>query len=260
MNLVTSPKPPDAWLVVYEYKSGEKRVQAIVESPGDSTVIALRSQAKSFEYPPSELVKCEVIKDDPALEVVHSGIPIINPACLTARDNWFNRYETLLRPHLKTPKPATVFTFAKGALSDPLQSHKSSKEGPFPLPKGATWPVCVFCEKKMSFLGVLDFRDSKLVAAPNGSLVLHVCEACGAWESHAATWIMVDQDVEIIESPNPILAGSRWETNEFLTPRVHADEIATDPLFFARKRNRYRSTISRQLSAFSQKTKISTSS
>ena len=54
----------------------------------------------------------EVIIDDPTLAVSYYFMAIQNPSWLAARDNWFERYAQLLKPHLQHPLRTTVFTFA----------------------------------------------------------------------------------------------------------------------------------------------------
>src|SRR5205085_7546533 len=109
-------------------------------------------------------------------------------------------YESIFDPHLREPRIAQVFTYSPGQLLDPLTTHKSSAAGPFVFPQGAAWPVCGFCQARMAFLGVLDFREYRAVPVPRGSLALHVCNECGACadrETWSLTWIKEDQPIEI---------------------------------------------------------------
>jgi hypothetical protein len=230
MELRTTPQPPDAWLAIYKSAYGADRVRAILMSPTDSQITNLQEEARKLG---PDIAILEIVRDSPSLKVVHSGISIYNSACLTARDNWFNRYPTILAPHIESPRRTRVFTFSPGEASDPLQTQKSSKQGPFPLGKGKAWPMCILCGTQMGFLGLLDFRNSTLVSAPNGSLVFHACEQCGIEESHSAAWVLATDGFEIVgrQKTSAVLIGSAWETTDFLTPFIYPEEISNDTLF-----------------------------
>src|SRR5262245_38243168 len=165
----TIPSPPPAWLVAQRYsETGRLSVVGAFPSRNDTELLAMEKAQR-------QIGPTEILLDQPSLEVYGYGITIANASWLTVRDNWFQRYASVLEHHLRDPAIAQVFTFDTNRLPDPLTTHKSSPRGPFPLTKGVTWPRCGFCDTEMAFLGLLDFREFQSVAMPNGSLVLHVC-------------------------------------------------------------------------------------
>jgi hypothetical protein len=173
--------------------------------------------------------------DRPSWRVNRSGIYITNPACLTARDNWIERYESVLEPHLRDPRVAQVYTFVPGKPSDPFATHKSSRHGPFPFPRGKPWPRCGFCDQPLGFLGVMDFRGFTDVPVPNGSLVVHVCTHCGACadrQAWAATWILEGEPIEILgDAAAQVLVGTSWDATEYPTPAMRAEKLVTSGPF-----------------------------
>jgi hypothetical protein len=219
----TVPTPPEAWLVVRQ-----GMVIGAFPSRNDPALSALVKEEKSAGR------RVSVLLDHPSLNVNHYGISIENSSWLTARDNWFERYQNVLEPHLRDPRIAQVYTLAPGRLTDPLATHKSSSQGPFPLPRGTDWPTCGFCDCPMGFLGVLDFRDYSAVPVPRGSLVLHVCtECCGSVvadrEAWSLTWIKEGDEIEIMgDVNNEVLVGTRWEATEYAFPGCYkAGDLAT---------------------------------
>ena len=205
----TKPAPPDAWLVIRESSYRNPRFGL----PTSRKVIGAFARADDPEL--RDLVEKElegspgaisVELDRPDLRVTHYGVAIESPCWLTCRDIWFQRHWSILEPHLCDPQVAQVFTFSPGELRDPRISHKSSATGPFTFPRGATWPSCRFCQKRMAFLGALDFRGPRPVSGPQGTLVLHVCDHCGVCadpEAWTLTWIKEDLDQRRRPSGNP---------------------------------------------------------
>jgi hypothetical protein len=249
--ITTNPRPPGAWLVTYtplpikfprdvpRWPRGWDQVVGIFPSPRDRGLFAcLKGWLRDNDPLP-----IQVRKDKPSLKVIHSGISIGNPACLTAREHWFQRFADVLHPHLRDPLPTQVFTYFPGKLRDPLQTHKSTARGPFPFPKGARWPTCGACGKRLGFVGVLDFRRLSAANLPGSSLVYHACTACGVGpeeETYTLTWLKEGQDLQFLggELCRPVQVGTRWETTDFPTPFYHADE-ATDRGPFLQERHIY---------------------
>jgi hypothetical protein len=220
----TLPTPPEAWLVVHQFGALEKVIGAF-RSPSDLELLEMVQEEANSRFS----VPTRVVRDDPSLEVSHYGCIIRNPYWLTARDNWFQRYERVLADHLRDPRVAHVYTFAPGRLTDPLATHKSSRDGPFPFPRGAAWPECGFCHHPLGFLGVMDFRGFTDVQVPHGSLVLHVCTECGVCadrETWATTWIREGTAVEILgNTDSDVLAGTTWDVTEYPTPAIYPEEL-----------------------------------
>jgi hypothetical protein len=211
----TVPTPPAAWLLLLRCQD-KWLVQGVYDTPDDPEL--LREQASCLEYG-NEL---RIVRDDPSLAVLHHGLWIHTPASLNARDNWFLRYQSQLAPYLFDPRVAQVFTFSTGKLLDPRSTFKSIPGGPCPLPQGATWPVCGFCDSKMVLVGVLDFRQFDAVKMPRGSLVLHGCPECGlcanreTWSVH---WLLAEEPLEIHGDLNVnVELGTPWLVSEYPTP------------------------------------------
>lgn len=234
METRTIPTPPPAWLAVYCYSDGERRVGEILESPCDEKLLShLSHLAQLAKDHASGYPSLLIIRDDPSLDVLHSGITIQNPACLTARDNWFVRYGRVVEPYLRDAKRADVFTFAPGELADPFSTFKSSANGPFPIRKGASPPICELCQAQQAFIGVLDFRNGGKGGIPHGSLVFHGCSACGVMSSHSFYWLEESDAVELccIEPASQVLVGTRWKVVDYLTPCTYPEEITSDSAF-----------------------------
>jgi hypothetical protein len=229
MEINTTPTPPEAWLFVYSVTNGRRVVGGIADSPQDPELV---TALKRFQDVPIQRT-LEIIRDDPSLDVNYSGIWIHNPACLTARDNWFKRYAHILDGYLQNPRRTQVFTFAEGKLTDPLQSHKSTANGPFPWPRRVSWPVCSPCGKRLAFVGVLDFRQFSEFKLPGESLVLHACQRC--YETYLATWISRKAGVSTRgkRGSGEVSVGTRWETTDFPTPFTYADEVTDSGPFLA---------------------------
>jgi hypothetical protein len=208
----TTPKTPEAWLVI-------ERGYAIGAFPSADP----EALARGWEWWFSSDAPTTIVRDEPSLQVNHYGIYILNPSWLTARDNWFERYADILEKHLRDPAQAIVYTLAPGQLTDPFVTHKSSKNGPFPYPRGKEWPKCGFCHTRLGFLGVMDFRNCSLPHVPRASLVLHVCTGecgpCSNRETWSLTWIKEGDDIEILgESGIPVLVGTPWLATEYPRP------------------------------------------
>jgi hypothetical protein len=225
----TVPTPPDAWLVVWQGCAS-----GAFPSRDDPELEAMIKENRRSGH------RVSVWLDHPSIPVTHYGIIIHNPAWLTARDNWFERYQDILEPHLLDPRTATVYTLAPGQLVDPLATHKSSKNGPFPFPKGKAWPRCGLCNTRLGFLGTLDFRRAADPRVPPGSLVLHVCVGeCGVCpnrETWEATWIKEGDELEILgDSRNQVLVGTPWEATEYPLPMggVSPEDLASSGPFLA---------------------------
>jgi hypothetical protein len=240
----TLPKPPAAWLALRYIKPS----QCMLETPFAHTV-EIESAIGAFESAddPQLLALVErenacnpgctrIALDHSSLLVTHMGIRIDNPAWLTARDNWFERYADILDRHLTDPRLAEVFTFSPGALQDPLASHKSSADGPFVFPRGAVWPTCDYCHTRLAFLGALDFRQFRQVAVPPGLLVLHVCQQCGVCADEGLwklTWIKEGEPIEILgDRDRPFLVGCRWKATEYPTTLYDARKVVPDGPFY----------------------------
>jgi hypothetical protein len=167
------------------------------------------------------------------LAVSYNGILIENPADLTARDNWFKRYERVLEGHLRDGRTAHVYTLAPGRLSDPLVTHKASSQGPFPFPKGAVWPTCTVCNSRLGFLGVLDFRGYSALPLRPGSLVVHACLECGIPSDRgtwSVQWIREGDEIEILGNRDKqVLVGTRWHAMDYPLPRLGPKPVAPYP-------------------------------
>ena len=227
----TIPRPPDAWLVVQSYGVHLHKVIGAFPSRDDPQLLALAHQ-RSRELPDASI---EIHCDQPSLAVSHYGLVIWNPAWLRARDTWFERYESILEPHLREPRLAQVFTFSTGRLTDPLTTHKSSADGPFAFPRGADWPRCGFCEQRLAFLGTLDFRVYTALALPGSTLVLHICKECGACsnpETWSLTWLKEGAPIEIMgDSEKEVLVGTRWFATEYPLPATYAKDLVSTGTF-----------------------------
>src|SRR5437870_5146572 len=103
----TIPTPPVAWLVVTDYGA----VIGVFPCRDDPDLLALVKEETASGRPVS------IMLDNPSLKVIYYGIDIYNPSCLTARDNWFHRYQSVLENHLRDPRIAQVFTFSPGKLT-----------------------------------------------------------------------------------------------------------------------------------------------
>jgi hypothetical protein len=221
----TVPTPPDAWLVVL----GGCVLGAFPTRDDPELQAMLRENHLESS--------ASVLLDHPSVQVLHHSIVPSNPSWLTARDNWFERHRAVLEPHLRDPLTATVYTFTPGKLTDPLVSHKSSKDGPFAFPRGREWPRCGFCNSRLGFLGALDFRKAADRQIPRGSLVLHGCTECGICadrEAWTLTWIKQDEEIEILgDASKRILVGTPWEVTEYPlpAPELSAEELAASGLF-----------------------------
>ena len=238
MHRLTTPKTPDAWLLVTELPSGELMTYSIHETPEEAE--KARDELFSREYASSSIpgspvapsLTDKVIRDSPGLSVAHVGISIRNAACLSARDNWFLRHWDFLKGIIGKPKVATIFTYRKGLLIDPLQSYRAGFEGPCALPEGTPWPQCPRCREPMAFVGVLDFRFPEAGPAPRGSLVLHRCLDWECNESWSLVWIMPG-DKYRLTGPNltsDVLVGQAWQTTDY-----ECDLDALDDAFHSKK-------------------------
>src|SRR6266478_7693570 len=105
IHKTTVPNPPPAWLVVHKH-CGRDRVIGAFTSPSDPGLLAMFNENVDSSLP------LRVVRDHPSLEVYHSGMVISNASWLTARDNWFERYERDLDGHLRDPRVSQVYTFA----------------------------------------------------------------------------------------------------------------------------------------------------
>jgi hypothetical protein len=219
IEIPMAPQPPDAWLAIHCYADGTKRVCGIYSSTDDHDLFAMVADLPHWSgYPGLFLTR-----DHPLLDVIEHGILISNPACLSARQNWFNRFASVLEGHLRDPVPTQVFTFAEGKLADACQTHRSTVLGPFPLPTSTSWPTCGLCGSKLAFLGVLDFRQLLALKLPGDALVLHACKECGYpadLETHSAIWLTLSKGVEIVsDAPHgKIEVGTRWNTMDYPIP------------------------------------------
>jgi len=188
-----------------------------------------------LEEPKGFLARVSVVLDDPSLKVCHYGMIIHNPSWLTARDHWFERYWSILETHLRDPRTAEVFTLESGRLTDPFVTHKSSPTGPFPFPRGMSWPTCGLCNARLAFLGVLDCRRVTIAPLPRGSIVLHVCNECGVpgdREAWSVNWIKEGDEIEILgDLERQTLVGKSWHATEYLKPATYAKDLASDGLF-----------------------------
>jgi hypothetical protein len=224
----THPTPPEAWLVVLEQagRSG----QAAFPAQDDPGLLAYLQECQNYPQPE----RFRIMRDDPSLDISYSGLTISNPCWLTVRDNWFQRHQQILDNHLRDPRVAQVFTYAPGALRDPLTSLKSSADGPCPLPSGSAWPVCGLCEQRMAFVGVLDFREYSVGALPGDSLVLHICKECLYYfdpTARALTWIARDEAIEVQgDQAQQVSVGTRWFVTEYPTPAFYAEDLAGEQL------------------------------
>jgi hypothetical protein len=213
----TTPKTPEAWLLV-------RQGHAIGAFPSafDPELLAMRRKERDPRNP------LTVVRDEPSLQVNYYGLLIQNPSWLTARDNWFQRYSDILESHLRDPAQATVYTLAPGRLTDPLMTHKSSRKGPFPFPRGKEWPRCGLCGARLGCFGVMDFRKAADSRIPRGALVLHGCAEHGHGvvsdhEAWAITWIKEGDDLEIRgNSRKKVLVGTPWQATEYPLPLAGA--------------------------------------
>jgi hypothetical protein len=218
---LTTPTPPAAWLLLLR-SDGHWLVHSAHEAPDHPDLLRERESCLEHGH------EVQVLRDDPALEVVHHGLSTRRPVDLCVRDNWFLRHAAALEPHLNQPRVATAFTFAPGKLDDPLCTFKAGPGGPCPLPKGTPWPACGYCETPLVMVGVLDFRDLQEIAIPHGSLVLHGCPSCGlcadepTWSLH---WLLVGDPFELHGDANAtVQLGTPWHIAEYLTPTWQALE------------------------------------
>ena len=224
------PTPPDSWLFVRRYpelspKSGRPMSQAfgIFEDPNSAEALACFAEFFDPEYP------LTTERDEPALQVSHYGFWCHSPAELRSRDIWFERHAAKLERYLVDPRTAQVFTYARGNLASPLSTYRPIGHGacPCPLPAGAPWPQCRFCQTNMVTVGVLDFHSFREFSFPGRSLVLHGCPACGfcaneeTWSVH---WLREDEPFTLhgdIESE--VELGTPWLVTEY--PRPPYDEF-----------------------------------
>jgi len=230
---------PPAWLALSRC-DGERWegtlgfVEAITEVPSFPDGF-FQGREGQLEYG----YKFEFVLDDPSLAVVHQyGIPIYNPACLTARKNWFIRYRDILEKHIANPLPTKVFAFSKGHLTDPYCTFRASAAGPFPWPKSKPLPRCAFCQEQLAFMSVLDFRHFSeicCVPVPGQALALHACARCGFSndpECYALTWLGNGNDIEIIgDAEKSVDLGFAWDSFDFPTVPYSAEELTDDKLF-----------------------------
>src|SRR5262249_40708084 len=114
-------------------------------------------------------------------------------------------------------------------------SRKSSATGPFAFSRGVAWPSCRVCQRRMAFLGTLDFRDYRAVPVPRGALVLHVCKECGVVadpEAWTLTWIKEGELVEILgNGKQQVLVGTPWSATEYPSLANYPHEL-TDSGYF----------------------------
>jgi hypothetical protein len=223
----TTPKPPDAWLGIIRESDGLEWVYERSESTKDPEFLKFVSEFEDFPY--TDCRSLVVAKDSPSLRVRECRSVILSPADLTSRDNWFERWANVLEPHLRDPRRAHVFTFAPGQLMDPLATHKSTPQGPFPFPKGQDWPTCGVCHSRLAFVCVLDFRHRTDAKLPGASLVYHLCQSCGPCQDDYAnriTWLAESNEIEIHGEPaGTVEIGTVWEATEYPTPTYWAEEI-----------------------------------
>lgn len=213
----TTPTTPAAWLLLLRCQD-QWLVQGVYDSPDDPEL--LREYAEGPEYD-NEM---RIVRDDPGLAVLHHGLFTHTPAALTARDNWFWRYQSRLAPYLIAPRVAQVFTFSAGKLVDPLSTFKAKPGGPCPLPAWREWPLCGYCNSKMVMVGVLDFRQFEEVKVPRGSLVLHGCPECAFCadrETWSVNWLIEGEPLQIHGDINQeVEIGTRWRATEYPTPTM----------------------------------------
>ncbi len=212
---LTTPATPEAWLLLLRCQQAWL-VHGVFDAPDSPELLQRHTDSLRFGN------DLRIVRDDPALAVVHSGLSAHTPSWLRARDNWFLRYAAQLEPYLVDARIAQAFTFEKGKLSDPLSSFKAKRGGPCPLPRGTPWPACRFCSTPMVMVGVLDFRQFTEVCVPKGSLVVHGCPQCGFCadeETWAVHWLVEGEPVELHGDANAdIEVGRRWWITDYPTP------------------------------------------
>jgi hypothetical protein len=211
----TRPPTPAAWLLLLRCQD-QWLVQGVYDSPDDPELLRQYAEAPQYDN------EMQIVRDDPSLAVLHHGLSTHTPAGLTARDNWFGRYQRRLTLYLVTPRVAQVFTFSAGKLVDPLSSFKAKPGGPCPLPRGVAWPLCGYCQTKMVMVGVLDFRQFEEVKVPRGSLVVHGCPQCAFCadrETWSVNWLIEGEPLDIHGDMNQeVEIGTRWWATEYPTP------------------------------------------
>jgi hypothetical protein len=190
-----------------------------------------------------------VVKDDPSFRVHYCGglycvgYLQAGPVHLAARRNWFLRYKHILDPHLANPLPTLVQFYERRPLEDLLCTMRSTRAGPFPFSEQVDWPRCGHCGEPMAFIGTMDFRGYRrvggLVHMPEGSLVLHGCDRCTIPcrddESTSLTWITSEMPLGLRagtdQNEDAIEVGRAYETIEFSTPAMYAEDLSDDADF-----------------------------
>jgi hypothetical protein len=191
-----------------------------------------------------------IVKDDPSLDVVHESLGIVNPACITARENWLTRYAKILAPHLRDGRPTRVFTYATGNLSDVFGTFHTTAEGPCLLPPGLEWPTCRECGEQMAFIGQLDFRDAPLeVTFPGRALAFHYCVACLSEDEGRYSLVWLENEARWIgaggRKPREVQLGTAWDAIDYPWPfdeetkSCLPDEIASAHPRFSEERSLY---------------------
>jgi hypothetical protein len=212
---LTTPAPPEAWLLLFRSDDGW-RVCGEYESPDHPELLQQRASFLEHGH------EMQIVRDDPALDVLHDGLWLSKPVDLRVRDNWFLRHAAALEPYLVEPRVATAFTYSPGKLTDPLCTFKADTAGPCPLPKGTPWPECGSCNTPLVMVGVLDFRGFTEIPVRRGSLVLHGCPSCGlcadeeTWSLH---WLLEGAPLDLHGDPSAeVQLGTRWQITEYPTP------------------------------------------
>jgi hypothetical protein len=243
LERLAPPGTPDPWLAVIA-PSREDYVIQVASSEQAFDVCGLKKEWINWINRGDEIV---VVRDDPSLRVHYSGGLYVGgdldagPVLLAARRNWFLRYKSILNAHLANPRSALVYFYERHPLDDLLGTMRSTRAGPFPFPKNADWPRCGDCGEPMAFIGVMDFRGfhrlGELIHVPVGSLVLHGCDrcTCAGEKATSLTWVTSEMSLELRVGPdrpeNAIEVGRAYETIEFSTPALYAEDLSDDPDF-----------------------------
>ncbi|MEM7164233.1 MAG: leucine-rich repeat domain-containing protein [Planctomycetota bacterium] len=138
-----------------------------------------------------------VLRASAALDVTHHGWPIQSEAAIAARELWVQRYARLLATQIKRGRRTRLFLFEHAPLTDPRSTYQGAPGGPCPIPDGRSWPTCHACgDVPMAFHGCLDFRRAQaLCAAPEATLVAHVCQRCA--HPHLE-WLAPDEPYQLV--------------------------------------------------------------
>jgi hypothetical protein len=226
----TNPKPPDPWLCIIREADGLEWVYWILESTNSPDFLAFVGGFESWHL--SQERALVIAKGSP---LRCRGGSVTSPAALADRDNWFERWASILEPHLRDPRPTHVFTYAPGRLTDLRGTFQSTPEGPFPWPQGAPWPTCGFCGNRLGFVGALDFREIAGPKVPGSTLVYHLCQDCGACqddEANRLTWLKTTDEVALVgKGADDVRIGTRWQATEYPTLAYSGQELDADGEF-----------------------------